>query len=353
MAQRQDAVQLAVAEGGGMSTPLFWVLTGAKTGDNAQVLRAATATGLPFVEKHIALLPAYEAAKPRVEASLHIVDRARSDALEGPWPDLVLTIGRRLSLVALWIRQQSGQRTRIALFNAPKGRRDDFSLVVVPSYYSIAEGPRVCRIGLPLIAVDQQRIAAARETFANAFASLPRPLHVLLLGGDMGARKLAPAFVEQTLRTMQEGFAREGSIYVTTSRRTPAAAADAAQRLLRPRDRLYRWQADAVDNPYLGLLAHGDSFTVTSDSLSMLTEVARLGKPLAIAEPPEAPSPWQLLRQLAPFQPARDLGEAAGYLLRGGHAVRLGTPFPAEIVPPPDDTREVARRLRQIALGQE
>lgn len=333
--------------------PLIWVLTGAKTGDNAQVLRAAGAMGLPFTVKRIVLKPEFETAKPKVEPSLHIIDPEKSDRLEAPWPDLVVTIGRRLSLVALWIRQQSGGRTRIALFNAPKGRAEEFDLVVVPAYYTIAEGPRVCRIGLPLIAADEERIAAARDAFQEAFSGLRRPLHVLLLGGDMGARKLNPAFARQTLQTMQESFGREGSIYVSTSRRTPPEAADAVEHALRPQDRLYRWRKGATDNPLYGLFAQGDSFTVTADSLSMLTEVARLGKPLAIAEPPERSAVLQRLRNLLNLRPARDLNGAAEYLIRGGHAVKLGSPFPRFITPPPDDTEEVARRLRQIALGRD
>ena len=331
---------------------LIWVLTGAKTGDNAQVLRAARAMELPFAEKRIALKPEFETAKPKVEASLHIVDEAKSDPLAPPWPDLVITIGRRLSIPALWIKAQSGGQTRIALFNAPKGMADAFDLIVAPSFYTIADGPKVCRIGLPLIAAEPGRIAAAADAFVPALADLRRPLHVLLLGGDMGARKLDARFAARTLRTMQDGFAREGSIYVSTSRRTPAEAADAVAALLRPQDRLYRWAAqDAAQNPYLALLGHGDSFTVTSDSLSMLTEVARLGRPLVIAEPPVRQSPLGLLAGLFGLGPMRDLGEAASYLVRGGHAARLGDGLPAPVPPPPDDTARVAARLRQIALG--
>jgi mitochondrial fission protein ELM1 len=333
--------------------PEIWVLTGAKTGDNAQVLRAAGAMDLPFTQKRIVLKPGFETAKPTVEASLSIVDLEASDPLAAPWPDLVITIGRRLSLAALWIKAQSGGKTRIALFNAPKGRSGDFDLIVVPAYYTIPDGPRVCRIGLPLIAADPLRIEAARQDSGAAFGALSRPLHVLLLGGDMGSRKLDQGFARDTLRTMQDGFASAGSIFVSTSRRTPRAAADAVEAALRPQDRLYRWQPDAAWNPYFGLLAHGETFTVTADSLSMLTEVARLGRPLAIAEPPARITPWQRLAGVLSMKPARDMGEAASYLIRGGHAVRLGEPFPATASPPPDDTDRVAARLRQIALGRD
>ncbi len=332
---------------------LIWVLTGAKTGDNAQVLRAAAAMGLPFTQKRIVLKPGFDTAKPRVEASLSIIDQAASDMLEAPWPDLIITIGRRLSLPALWIKAQSGGKTKIALFNAPKGQRENFDLIVVPAYYSLADGLRVCRIGLPLIAADPLRMEAARQDYAAEFSALLQPLHVLLLGGDMGSRKLGAGFALDTLRIMQDGFARAGSIFVSTSRRTPPEAADVVEKALRPQDMLYRWQPQAARNPYFGLLAHGKTFTVTSDSLSMLTEVARLGRPLAIAEPPLRLSLWQRLADFLSMKPARDMGEAAAYLIRGGHAVRLGDPFPAAANPPPDDTERVATRLRHIALGSD
>ena len=329
--------------------PLIWVLTGSKTGDNAQVLRAAGHMGLPFETKRLAVKAEFEVAKPKVEASLAIFDLEASDALTAPWPDLVITIGRRLSSAALWIKAQSGGRSKLALFNAPKGQADAFDLIVAPFHYRMDEDARVCRIGLPLIAADPARVAAARDTFADTLGAMASPLHVLLLGGDMGRRKLDPAFAGEIMRRMRATHARDGSIFASTSRRTPAAAADAIGSLLGPGDRLYRWAPGADDNPYYGLLAHGDTFTVTSDSLSMLTEVARLGRPLYIASPPDRGVLAKLAKGLG-FGPARDLEEAAAYLVANGHAARLGDTLPATLCPPPDDTHHVAERLRQLVL---
>ena len=329
-------------------SPVIWVLTGDKTGDNAQALRAAHAMGLAFETRHVAVLPEYATAKPKVEASLHHIDRDASDLLAQPWPDLIITIGRRLSLVALWIKQQSGGRTQIALLNAPKGQQDRFDLLIVPAFYRIADGPRVCRIGLPLIAVDAERLAAAKARFAASLDAMARPLHVLLLGGDMGRRKLDPGFAVSMVEQMRAGFAANGSIFVSTSRRTAEDVADAVERALRLGDRLYRWQAGAQDNPYLGLLAHGDSFTITSDSLSMLTEVARLAKPLVIAEPPDRPGILGRLAERLGHGSMRDLHSAASYLCDGGYAVRLGDTPQAPAAPPPDDTGRVGLRLRQL-----
>jgi uncharacterized protein len=330
--------------------PLIWVLTGAKTGDNAQVLRAANAMGLDFEVRRVALKPKFETAKPRVKATLHHVDLQRSDALAAPWPDVIITIGRRLSLVALWIKEQSGGKTRIALFNAPKGQTGQFDLMVVPEYYKFPSSPNVCRIGLPLIAADPERIAAGKAQFAGTIGAMPKPLHVLLLGGGTRHMRLDAEVACDILHRMRAGFAQTGSIFVSTSRRTSPAAADALAARLRPGDRIFRWRPDAADNPMPGLLAHGDTFTVTGDSISMITEIARLGRPLAIAELPPRRSWIATLLRIGDSQ-LRDFDGLHRYLRDGGYAVRLGEPLLPPIGTPPDDTVRVALRLRQLAMA--
>src|SRR5690349_7901240 len=103
-----------------MSQPRIWLLTGAKHGDNAQAERLIAATGLPFEHRRIVLKPGFDHAKPSIKASLRHVDLEKSDPLAPPWPDLVLTIGRRMAMVALWIKKQSGDRIKLALIGTPK-----------------------------------------------------------------------------------------------------------------------------------------------------------------------------------------------------------------------------------------
>lgn len=332
--------------------PRIWLLLGSKTGDNAQVMRAAQATGLAYETKRLVLKPEFETAKPKVSASLDIfTDGARQD-LAGPWPDLVITIGRRLSMAALWVKEQSGGRTKIALFNAPKGRRDDFDLLIAPAYYDLAESKKLLRIGLPLIAADESRLAAARDSFAATIGALPKPLHVLLLGGDMGAQGMDEHFAAETVQRMRKAHAETGTLYVSTSRRTPQAAVEAVAGELRGDDVLYRWTAGDAANPYYGLLAHGSDFTITADSLSMLTEVARLAKPIAVAAPKARGGFGQRLLRGLGLGPKRDLDAAARFLIGLGHAAELGDPLPRPPTPPQDDTAQVAARLRQLVIGE-
>lgn len=327
----------------------LWVLCGPKSGDNAQVLRAAEASGLAFVTKTIAFLPGHVARKPFVRPTLAGVDLARSDRLGAPWPDVVLVIGRHLSRVALWIKRQSCGATRIVLFNIAKGRARDFDLIVLPPFYRSRERANLMRIRTPVIGIDPQRVDRAGEAFAASALAAPRPLHAFLVGGDMGQRSLDPGFVAGVLRQMRAGFAAEGAIHVCTSPRTPPKVVAALEAELGAADRLHRWQPGAAVSAYLGLLAHADSFTVTADSLSMLFEVARLGKPLVIAEaPPAGGIAGAVDRALATFR-RRDLGLAIKLLCDGGFAVRLGQPPITPRSRLPDDTGLVAQRLRQLA----
>ena len=168
----------------------------------------------------------------------------------------------------------------------------------------------------------------------------------------MGQRKLQPDFALETLRAMQRGFASNGSIHVATSRRTSPAVGAALAAALRPQDRIFLWGKTGGPNPYLGLLAHGDSFTVTDDSLSMLIEVARLGKPLLIAEPPEPGGFKGLSARLGAAWRTRDLRKALNLLYDGGYALRFGAPLRTPPGPLADDAELVGERLRALVAGK-
>lgn len=329
--------------------PLIWVLTGEYVGDNGQVLRAAEAMGCPFEVKHFKVLSKYAGQELPIEPVLYHIDMAKSDRLEAPWPDLCITIGRRLSMVALWIKQQSEGKSRIALFNVPKGMKDEFDLLVVPNIYKIKGGPRICQIGFPISVIDPVKIQVASRQFNGILSAMKRPLNVLLLGGNVGPRQLSPKFATETLNQLKR---QPGSIFVSTSRRTSAMVADVLEQRLRPQDKLYRWSEKATDNPYFALLAQGDTFTVTDDSMSMITEVARLGKPMMIAE---SPDPFRLLRYIADwlgFHRVRDMRRAKRFLYENGFAVKLGEPVKMPSSPLPDDTWRVASALLELVRGR-
>ncbi len=90
------------------------------------------------------------------------------------------------------------------------------------------------------------------------------------------------------------------------------------RRVCRPSARLFAWGPQAGDNPYLALLGLADRFVVTGDSISMMVEVARLGRPLAIFPLPVRKGPVAALRQALAqrLHPQAGDGDATRGLLR-------------------------------------
>src|SRR5262249_48371762 len=140
------AIDSSMADSGRVdvgAVPTVWLLLSDKTGDNAQLQVVADALPWPCMAKRIEVLPPYVQGKPRVAASIHHIDLGRSDPLESPWPDLVLAIGRRMSMVALWIQQQSQGHTKIALIGPPKRMLDRFDLAVASVQYRLPSQPNL------------------------------------------------------------------------------------------------------------------------------------------------------------------------------------------------------------------
>lgn len=357
----------------------MWLVIGDKLGDNAQVEIVADALGWPVERKVLRFLPQYQTGKPPFKPSLYHIDRAASAPLEPPWPDLVLTVGRRPSMAAMWIKQQAGGRTRVAIVGRPRRMLRDFDLVLATPQYRLPDRGNVLRLDLPLMRIDPAKIEAGVAVWRERLALMARPLTAVLVGGPTKPFVFDGAVARAFLVAMGETTRGEGSLFITTSRRTPADVVAALEAGLPAGSRLFRWSADAPDNPYQGLLGLADRFVVTGDSVSMLVEVARTGKPLAIFPLPVARGPWSnMKKKLAEtFQPPLGGGAAGalsrfgdflydagliGYsrefeavhraLIDRGFAVPLGRPFAPAHGQAPDDLPQVAARVRALFTGE-
>jgi mitochondrial fission protein ELM1 len=357
-----------------------WLVLGDKEGDNAQVRAIGHALGWPCEYRHVQMREPWVLGKPRVAPSLHHIDLARSDPLEPPWPDLVITIGRRPSMVALWIAEQSGDRTRLVLVGKPSGMLRRFDLVVASAEICLPPFDNVMPIALPLMGVEQVRIAAAAEQSRERLAELPRPLVAFLVGGATRPFAFDSAVVARLVELAREIADAGGTPYFSTSRRTAPVTLEDLRTALPAAARLYRWAPEDADNPYPGLLGLADGFVVTSDSISMIVEVLRRHTPLGILElRPRGLGQldlWgqALIRQLCKPEPTSVLGRLGNCIARGLHALGLfdgardipgfcrqlyahglAKPAGARLEPPrgevPDDLGKVVARIRGL-LGE-
>jgi uncharacterized protein len=350
-----------------------WLLLGDKPGDNAQVEAAVEALGWECERKTLHWRSPYAIEKPRFRVTLDHVDRARSAPLEPPWPELVLTIGRRPSMAALWLKARSKGRTRLVLLGKPSGMMERFDLVIAGAEVQLPLTPNLMPIRLPLMRAQAPEIEAAVQRWQGRLAPLPRPLIAILAGGPTVPFAFDARVSERLCRLATEIAAAGGTPYVTTSRRTPRAVFDALRAGLPQAAQLFEWAPGSADNPYLALLGLADGFIVTGDSVSMMAEVVRMRRPLAILDLPlgrfGAIDQWRRTLMRGLFAPdagrVRRLVAAGAYragllhatrdfrafhrmLLDQGLAVRAGEP----LLPPrgamPDDLPMVVARINAL-----
>lgn len=355
----------------GSATPRVWLLMGFRAGDNAQVAALAEALGWPCEVKRLAYRK-YEFVTNRLLGpTLAGVDRKRSDSLAPPWPDLVITAGRRNEPVARWIQRQSAKRTRLVHLGRPWAPVECFDLVVTTPQYQVPERSNVLQIAAPLHAVTPTRLSDAAARWHSVFEPLPRPWTAVLVGGD-SPPYIFDAEAAGRLGRAVTDLARQqgGTLLVATSPRTGRPAAEALRKAIGAPCHFYDWTPDPDSNPYVGYLALADSIVVTGESMSMVAEACATAKPVYLFDmgrgwtrmrpldaPGEVPQPLTRLERLQPKRMLhwllahglptrirRDVRRMLSQLVASGHACWLGDPArPANPLPPDDLARAVAR----------
>jgi mitochondrial fission protein ELM1 len=268
--------------------PRVWVLLGAKGGDNAQLRTLADALGWPYEFKQLSFNTLHSVPAVVLGGSLSSLVRSKSASFAPPWPDVVISAGKRSVPVARWIREQSGGKARLVHLGRPWAPLDWFDLIITTPQYRLPSRPNVLHNTLPLniATADKLADALASGPWRRRLEKLPRPHLTVLVGGNSPSyvltRDAAAELGASVTRAVRD---RGGSALVTTSPRTPIDAVDALEAALDCPNLFHRWEPDA-DNPYLAFLAAADSFVVTGDSASMLAEACTTGKPVAIFEVP-------------------------------------------------------------------
>jgi uncharacterized protein len=264
--------------GSASDSPRIWLLLSDKQGDNKQVQCLADSLGYACETRVIYPLARFVRGKPWFRPSIAHIDRARSDPLEPPWPDVLLTIGRRPGMAALWIRRQSGGRTRIILIGRQPRHLREFDLVISSCQYITADDPRIMRIALPLDCNDAKRAETPSAALATAAMQT-----AIFIGGPTRSFRLGEREAE-TLLALARQHCGNAALRIVTSRRTPAVVCAWFAANLPANARLCEWAAAGAHttSDYANALQECDRFIVTGDSISMVCDVVRQGKALAI-----------------------------------------------------------------------
>jgi len=343
--------------------PLVWVITGYRAGERTQILGLAEALaehlGWRFEIKALGYTAIDWLPGLTRRTSLAGIDRESRALLKPPWPDVVISAGMRNEPVCRWIKAHSGGQARLVQLGRPWVHYRHLDLVITTPQYRLPARDDVLHNLGTLHRVNPATLAAAGEKWAARFAELPRPRIGVIVGGHSGPYTLGPN-AARSLAKAASARAREagGSLLVTTSSRTPATAADAMDDAIDVPHILYRYDADAGENPYLGILDQSDELIVTSDSIAMLSEAVAADKGLSIFDLENGGDDRiaaRLYRQLMRFghrRLTRDLTLFHRALIDSGRAGWLRASGPAAgPAGPMDDIERSVRRVEAL-LGR-
>jgi mitochondrial fission protein ELM1 len=356
--------------------PTVWLLMGHKAGDNSQVLALGEALEWPFEIKHFAYKSTELLYNLLLGPTLSGMIREQSSNLQAPWPDLIITAGRRNEPIARWIQKQAAPEKHVRIVHCGRSwaKIERFDLIVTTPQYRLPKRPNVLHNRTPLHRVTGERLRAAAAKWGRQLKHLPGPYLAVVIGGNSGPFTFDHAAAERLARrASRRAKALGASLLVTTSARTPRDKINSFERALEVPAEIFRWSKDALENPYFGYLALADEIIVTGDSMSMLTEACATRKPVHIfdlgigrtAMRPQAPKAadesrsffemghmrgfiYRLSMHLGPQRMTRDIRIVHKVLVDSGMAVWLGDPFPAAAPPGVESVERAVARVRAL-----
>jgi hypothetical protein len=325
-----------------------WALLGPHRGDNNQVLALAEALGLPFEEKWVHYNELRRLQPGLLGSTLLSVATDARRQLEGDPPDLTISTGHRSVPVVRALQRRSGGRMRAVHLGYPRVSPSHFDLVVPTPEYPVPDAPNVVRIPF---ALSPHRAREVDRGDRELLAAYPHPHRLLLIGGPTLYWQLPVENIVKAIRQLVGAAeANGGSVIAVGSPRSPVELLSEARAALESSAVPFLFVPNDGPPAYPALIEAADEIYVTADSVAMVADAVNTRKPVGIV--PIANSLLgriviavaDLVRPGKRLFP-RDLRFFWASLREHGFGGTIDAPKPSD---PPDFTREIAERLRQL-----
>ena len=269
----------------------IWTMTSGGAGMKSQVNGLANAIALKIpvdiIEKTIALK---WWAKPLPGHLTPCPLKSTRPPLTPPWPDLLITSGRRTSAASIAIgRASNGKTYRVHLQN-PQTPLHHFDLVCPMAHdqlHNDQTAPTNLTTTTALHKITTQDLTNAAAEWAPIWQQrLNRegrgPILGILLGGknkNAGFDQTrCNALIKLIHRAINE---QDAEVFITPSNRTEAFVIKSLRQEFSNHANVWIWDQTGK-NPYHAILATADHLLVTSDSVSMISESLYTDRPVHI-----------------------------------------------------------------------
>ncbi|WP_298728000.1 mitochondrial fission ELM1 family protein [uncultured Ferrovibrio sp.] len=217
-------------------------------------------------------------------ASLKMVAPDSAPEFKPPWPDVLITCGRKSAMLAMAVRKASKGHTITIHIQNPRSNPKYWDLVIVPEHDRM-RGRNVIVSQGALHRLTDQKLRNGAEAIRLEYAHIPRPRVAVLVGGNNRYYTLDEEWMRDFTAQLRQMVQRSGcGILATISRRTGEAEANLLRGALASLPAAL-WDGKGP-NPYFGFLGLADAIVVTGDSVSMVSEACFTRKPVMVAKLP-------------------------------------------------------------------
>ena len=250
-----------------------WVITEGMIGTENQCVGVAEMLELTPDIKKITLREPWKTFTPWLGFE---IPHTFTPPLYAPWPDILITSGRKSVAVSRYIKKKSNGKTFTVHIQDPKINPNQFDLLAVPFHDSIRGKNVIITNGAPN-RLTKEKLEQEKKKFAPLFKPMNHPRVAVLIGGNSRTHKLTSTITNEMVKQLAT---LDSCLMVTTSRRTGDNNLKTIQDGLSNANN-YIWDGTG-ENPYFAMLAWADYIIVTSDSTSMISDAGTTGKPVYI-----------------------------------------------------------------------
>ncbi|MDR2781423.1 MAG: mitochondrial fission ELM1 family protein [Holosporaceae bacterium] len=278
----------------------IWSLEDGKVGSSKQAGSLARALDSAAVTKKIVYTPLI--GIPNLIRPLWVgIDFKNSDNIVSvaaeEVPEVLVFAGRRSAGAALFLKKyflsKFGKKVKLIAILNPNYNFKHFDLVILPMH-DVASGKgktggNVMYINGSLCNAILPPLDSVEDYWNNELNGSEEPFFSLMVGGDTKNSRIDPVKFGIILEKIS-GYVigRNGTLLVSTSRRTSFACLEEIKEHLRCHHHLYEWSVDShIPNPYYLFIKRSSMVFLTGDSISMVSEVATIGKPIYVYMPSE------------------------------------------------------------------
>ena len=263
----------------------IWVISDGTAGMLAQSLALVQAMEMDFHDVRIFASPIYRLFPQLGAVPFMPISPRRSDRKLGPpWPEVVITCGKRMAGAALAIKRLSGGETKLVHIQDPRIDPSYFDVMVVPEHDDLASKgyEHVIPSRGALNRLRHQDIKKQAKSVKRTMRKSAQPITAVMVGGHNRRYKAEVADFKKLASDIRQ-FAQKHNrfLYIIGSRRTPKKGLDAMQEVLSDWPHQI-WNGEG-DNPYPGVLGLAEDVIVTSDSVNMTCEACFTGLPVYTA----------------------------------------------------------------------